>query len=32
VLIKSFKVAGKLVETRLLTRHIDGEWAGYTYV
>lgn len=31
VLVKSFRVAGKLVETRLLVRHDDGDWAGYTY-
>jgi uncharacterized repeat protein (TIGR03806 family) len=31
VLVKSFKVGGKLVETRLLVRHDDGGWAGYTY-
>jgi uncharacterized repeat protein (TIGR03806 family) len=31
VLVKSFEVSGKLVETRLLVRHDDGGWAGYTY-
>jgi uncharacterized repeat protein (TIGR03806 family) len=31
VLLKSFKVSGALVETRLLVRHDDGGWAGYTY-
>ncbi|MFO0585575.1 MAG: PQQ-dependent sugar dehydrogenase [Anaeromyxobacter sp.] len=31
VLMKSFKVGGKLVETRLMMRHPDGVWAGYTY-
>lgn len=31
VLVKTFYVAGKRVETRLLVRHEDGEWAGYTY-
>ena len=31
VLVKSFRVAGKLVETRLLVHHDDGGWAGYTY-
>ncbi len=31
VLIKGFRLAGKLVETRLFMRHTDGEWAGYTY-
>lgn len=32
VLMKRFRVAGKLVETRLLVRHTDGGWAGYTWV
>jgi uncharacterized repeat protein (TIGR03806 family) len=31
VLMKSFSVNGKLVETRLFMRHDDGGWAGYTY-
>jgi uncharacterized repeat protein (TIGR03806 family) len=31
VLVKSFRVGGQLVETRLLMRHTDGTWAGYTY-
>lgn len=31
VLLKSFHAAGKIVETRLLVRHADGGWAGYTY-
>jgi uncharacterized repeat protein (TIGR03806 family) len=31
VLVKEFKLAGKLVETRLFVRHTDGGWAGYTY-
>jgi uncharacterized repeat protein (TIGR03806 family) len=31
VLMKSFSVGGKLVETRLFVRHDDGGWAGYTY-
>ena len=31
VLVKSFRVAGKLVETRLMVRHADGAWGGYTY-
>ncbi|MBI5068060.1 MAG: PQQ-dependent sugar dehydrogenase [Deltaproteobacteria bacterium] len=31
VLMKSFRVGGALVETRLLMRHPDGVWAGYTY-
>jgi len=31
VLMKSFRLGGRLVETRLFMRHSDGEWAGYTY-
>ncbi|MBX3192532.1 MAG: PQQ-dependent sugar dehydrogenase [Labilithrix sp.] len=31
VVMKTFSVAGKLVETRLLVRHDDGDWAGYDY-
>jgi uncharacterized repeat protein (TIGR03806 family) len=31
VLMKSFRLRGRLVETRLFMRHTDGEWAGYTY-
>ena len=31
VLVKSFKLKGKYVETRLLVRHDDGNWAGYSY-
>ncbi len=31
VLVKNFSLGGKHVETRLLVRHDDGEWAGYTY-
>ena len=31
VLVKTFSVAGKLVETRLFMRHDDGGWGGYTY-
>jgi uncharacterized repeat protein (TIGR03806 family) len=31
VLMKSFSLAGKRVETRLLVHHDDGDWAGYTY-
>lgn len=31
VLLKSFAIARSLVETRLLVRHDDGEWAGYSY-
>jgi uncharacterized repeat protein (TIGR03806 family) len=31
VLVKNFRLAGRPVETRLLMRHTDGEWAGYSY-
>ncbi len=31
VLMKSLRLAGQLIETRLLMRHPDGVWAGYTY-
>jgi uncharacterized repeat protein (TIGR03806 family) len=31
VLVKSFRLGTQLVETRLLMRHPDGVWAGYTY-
>jgi uncharacterized repeat protein (TIGR03806 family) len=31
VLVKSFRLGNRLVETRLLMRHPDGVWAGYTY-
>ncbi len=31
VLIKNFRQANKLIETRLFVRHDDGEWAGYSY-
>ena len=31
VLVKTFSLAGKKIETRLFMRHDDGEWAGYTY-
>jgi uncharacterized repeat protein (TIGR03806 family) len=31
VLVKSFRLQGRLVETRLFMRHPDGVWAGYTY-
>ncbi|MBI4604383.1 MAG: PQQ-dependent sugar dehydrogenase [Planctomycetes bacterium] len=31
ILVKSFNLAGRLVETRLLMRHDDGEWAGYSF-
>jgi uncharacterized repeat protein (TIGR03806 family) len=31
VLMKTFSLAGKRVETRLFVRHDDGQWAGYSY-
>lgn len=31
VLMKSFRLNNELIETRLLKRHNDGSWAGYTY-
>jgi uncharacterized repeat protein (TIGR03806 family) len=31
VAVKTFLVAGQPVETRLLVRHQDGAWAGYSY-
>lgn len=31
VIAKEFSFGGKRVETRLLVRHDDGGWAGYTY-
>lgn len=31
VLLKNFRIAGDLVETRLLMRHSDGGWGGYSY-
>ncbi|MEZ5565290.1 MAG: PQQ-dependent sugar dehydrogenase [Gammaproteobacteria bacterium] len=31
VLMKTMALSGKPVETRLLMRHPDGGWAGYTY-
>jgi uncharacterized repeat protein (TIGR03806 family) len=31
VLLKTFTVGGKRIETRLFTRHEDGGWAGYTF-
>jgi uncharacterized repeat protein (TIGR03806 family) len=31
VLMKHFRLNGQLVETRLLMRHPDGAWRGYTY-
>ncbi len=31
VLMKEFSLGGRRLETRLMMRHTDGEWAGYTY-
>ncbi|MEZ4264086.1 MAG: PQQ-dependent sugar dehydrogenase [Polyangiaceae bacterium] len=31
VVLKQFERGGRPIETRLLVRHDDGEWAGYTY-
>jgi uncharacterized repeat protein (TIGR03806 family) len=31
VLVQNFSLQGRLVETRLLMRHPDGVWAGYSY-
>ncbi len=31
VLLKEFRLNGILFETRLLVRHADGDWAGYSY-
>ena len=31
VMMKEFSLGGKRIETRLLMRHDDGGWAGYTY-
>ena len=31
VLMKNFRVGTRLVETRLLMRHPDGNWGGFTY-
>lgn len=31
VVVKEFRLGDKPVETRLLVRHEDGNWAGYTY-
>ncbi len=31
VLVKTFLLGGRRIETRLLVRHDDGGWAGYTY-
>jgi uncharacterized repeat protein (TIGR03806 family) len=31
VVMKHFRIANRLVETRLLMRHPDGVWGGFTY-
>jgi uncharacterized repeat protein (TIGR03806 family) len=31
VIVKNFTLGGLLIETRLMMRHPDGVWAGYTY-
>ena len=31
VLVKNFNLNGKRIETRLLVRHADGSWRGYSY-
>lgn len=31
VTMKTFSLGGRRVETRLMVRHDDGDWAGYTY-
>jgi uncharacterized repeat protein (TIGR03806 family) len=31
MLVKNFRLNGRLIETRHLMRHPDGVWAGYTY-
>ena len=31
VVLKNFRLDNKLVETRLLVKHSDGGWAGYSY-
>jgi uncharacterized repeat protein (TIGR03806 family) len=31
VLMKTFSLAGRRIETRLFVRHSDGEWGGYSY-
>jgi uncharacterized repeat protein (TIGR03806 family) len=32
VALKEFRQGDRRIETRLLLRHVDGDWAGYTYV
>lgn len=31
VTVKTFTLGGRRIETRLLMRHPDGQWAGYSY-
>ncbi len=31
VLVKNFRLANRLIETRLFMRHPNGNWGGYTY-
>ncbi len=31
VLVKTFSIGGKRVETRLFMKHLNGTWAGYSY-
>lgn len=31
VLVKNFSINNKRIETRLLVRHADGNWGGYSY-
>lgn len=31
VLVKTFAIEGKRIETRLMVRHTDGDWGGYSY-
>ena len=31
ILVKDFHLAGRMIETRFLVRHTDGEWRGYSY-
>jgi uncharacterized repeat protein (TIGR03806 family) len=31
VLVKQFSLENRPIETRLLVRHTDGDWAGYSY-
>jgi uncharacterized repeat protein (TIGR03806 family) len=31
VLVKNFRIDDRVIETRLLMRHTDGSWGGFTY-